>query len=196
MPSLFIIIIIWWVRWLWRRRIWETWVWIWVIWYVRYQIVWIVAWIRISSRCHTFCQWFMRWWQRVTCTPIIKYWWSVYRRMYRQWQYLFYCTNIVWIMDWSDVCQIGWNDLVRVGVIQINVNRVRIFFIPIYNWVGVIPIYRMFAPNFSTLKLFVRSSFLKIVLSLRFHTRFPVPLSIVPCHIETLMIRSDVFLTK
>ena len=49
---------------------------------------------------------------------------------------LFYCKNIGWIIDWSDV--------IRFGVIRINVNRVRIF---------VIPNYRIFATNFFNFRI-------------------------------------------
>ena len=51
-------------------------------------------------------------------------------------------------MDLSDAFLIFWNGLNQVGVIRINVNRSRIFLIPIYNQVGVIPIYICFEPNF------------------------------------------------
>ena len=102
----------------------------------------------------------MRWWWRVTCTPITKYWWSVYGIMYRRFQYLFYFTNIGWVMDWSDVCQIFWIELIWVGLISINVNWVGIFLIPILNWVGVIPTYRIFAPKIFNLKIILRSALL------------------------------------
>ena len=49
---------------------------------------------------------------------------------------LFYCKNIGWIIDWSDV--------IRFGVIRVNVNRVRIF---------VIPNYRIFATNFFNFRI-------------------------------------------
>ena len=50
-------------------------------------------------------------------------------------------------MDWSNVFRIVWNGLIWVGVIRINVNQVRIVLFPIYNWVVVIPVYRIFAPK-------------------------------------------------
>ena len=73
-----------------------------------------------------------------------KYWWSRTRgrcmyQMYWKCQYIFYYTNIDWIMDWSDVCQIVRNGLVQVGVILINMNWSRI---------SVIPNFIIFAPNF------------------------------------------------
>ena len=129
--SSFIILFIWWVRWIWRRIIWRTWVWIRVSWYVRYQIGWIFAWFRISFRCHYFWQWVLRWWQRVSCTPISKYWWSVYLRMYLWCQYLLYWTNIVWIIYWSGVCWIIWIEMIRVSVILIHLNWFGIFVIQI-----------------------------------------------------------------
>ena len=92
-------------------------------------------------------------------------------------------------MDWSGGCQIILNGSIPVGVIRINVNRVRIFFIPIYNWIGVIPIHRIFGPNFSTSELFLRSAFLKILLPLRFFAKFLLSLFILPCHINPLMNR-------
>ena len=60
-------------------------------------------------------------------------------QIYMWCKYFFYCMNIGWIVDWSDVCWIGWNELIRIGVIMINVNRFGI---------SVIPDYRIFAPNF------------------------------------------------
>ena len=60
----------------------------------------------------------------------------------------------------------------------------------------MIPIYRILRPTFSTLKLVLCSSFLKVVLSLIFYTRFSVSIFIMPCHIETRLVRSNVFLTK
>ena len=128
---LFIIRIVWWFRWLWLIRIRQTWVWIWVIWYVRYWIGCLIAWLSNSFRCHALLWWVVWWWQRVTCTPIQKIWWSGYHRIYLRCQYILYCTNISWIMDSADVFKIGWNGLNRVGVIRINVNQVGIFLIPI-----------------------------------------------------------------
>ena len=62
-------------------------------------------------------------------------------------------------MDWSDT-----------GVIWINMNRVRIFLIPVYNWVGTIPIYKIFAPNFFNFRIiFALSIFENIVASKVFH---------------------------
>ena len=82
----------------------------------------------------------MRWWWRVTfCTICKKYLWSGYRI----WQHLFYCKNIGWIIDWSDVCKIVWNNLIQVGVIWIDVNRVGIF---------VISNYRIFTPKMFNIK--------------------------------------------
>ena len=88
-----------------------------------------VIWPMVSFyfRCHTVFQWFMWWWRRVTCTRISKYWWHVYRRMYRRCQNLFYYTNDGWIMNWSDVCRIIWNGLIQVDAVFTNVNWVRIF---------------------------------------------------------------------
>ena len=124
---LFIIIIIWWVRWIWKRRIWQNWVWIRFSWYTQYRIGWVVAWLRNYFQCNAFFWWVMWWWRRVTCTPMEKHCWSVYRRMYWWCQYLLYCVKIVWIMDWSDVFQIIWNGLIRVGVIWIIMNWMKIF---------------------------------------------------------------------
>ena len=168
------------------KKIWQTWVWIRVIWYVRYRIGWIVAWRRVSFRCHTFYWWVVRWWRRVTCTPIIKYWWRVYWIMYLWFQYLFHSTNIVWIMDWSDVYWIVCNGLIWVGVIWINVNRFGIFVIPIYNWVGVIPIYRNFAANFFNIETIFALIIFEKRLSLRFSTGFIVSFFIVTCHGKTM----------
>ena len=62
-------------------------------------------------------------------------------------------------MDLSDVCQISWIHLIRVSVIRINVN-----------WIGVIPIYRFFAPTILSFKaIFVLSFFENIVTSEVFH---------------------------
>ena len=66
----------------------KTWFWIRVSWYVRYRIKWIVTWLRKYFRFHTFWWWVLWWWWRVTYTPIWKYWWSGYQKMYRQLQYL------------------------------------------------------------------------------------------------------------
>ena len=83
------------------------------------------------------------------------------------------------------------------GVIRINVNRVGIFLIPIWNQVGVIPIYIFFCPTCLTLKLFFALRFfLEILLSLRFPTKFSVSFFIVPCHGKTLLTRSDILMTK
>ena len=93
---------------------------------------------------HYLCWWVMRWWRRVTCYPIQKYWPIGYWRrcmyqMYRRCQYLFYCTNIVWIINWSDICWIGCYGLIRFGVIWINMSQVGIY---------LILNHRIFAPNF------------------------------------------------
>ena len=104
-----------------QRRIWRTCVWIWFKWYDWYWIGWVVAWRRISFRCHDFWWWVMWWWQRVTWSPIKKY---------QRCQYLFYCTNIGWIIYLSDIFQIIWNGLIWFCVIWINVNQVLIFVIP------------------------------------------------------------------
>ena len=131
------ILFIWWVRWIQQRKIWSNWVWIRLIWCLWHRIGWFFAWCRISFRCHFFCWWVMWWWWMVNFYTITKYCWSGYQRrckyqMYRRLQYLFYCTNIVWIMDWSHVCQISGNGLIWFSVIWINVNRVGIFLIPNY----------------------------------------------------------------
>ena len=65
-------------------------------------------------------------------------------QMYRWWRYIFYCTNIGWITNWSDVFQIIWNQLIWFGFIWIN-----------FNWVGIFLIsnYRIFAPKFFNLKI-------------------------------------------
>ena len=105
-----------------------------------YWIGWVVAWRMIAFRCHNFCWWVMWWWSRVPCCPISKYLWIRYRRL----QHIFYFVDISWIIDWSDVYRIGWNKLIRVGVIWINMNRVVTF---------VIPNYRIFAPNFFNFKM-------------------------------------------
>ena len=133
----------------------------------------------------------MRWWRRVNYTLISKYWWSVYWRMFQWCQYLFYFVNIIWIMDWSNVCRVGWNGLIWVRVILINVNQVEIFFILIYNWVGLIPIYRIFA-NFFNIEIIFRSAFLKILLPLRFYTSFSLSFLIVPYHGKTLITESKI----
>ena len=149
----FIILVVWWVRWLRQRRIWQTWVWIWVSWYNWYRIGWIVVWFRYSCMCRNFCQWVVLCLNRVTCTPIIKYWWRVYQRMYRQCQYLFCYINVGWIMDWYNVCLIVWNGFIWVGVIHINMNSVDLFLIKIYNWFSVVLIYIIYAPNVFNLKI-------------------------------------------
>ena len=51
-------------------------------------------------------------------------------------------------------------------------------------------------PTFSTSKLFLRSAFLKILLPLRFSTRFSLSILIVPYHRDILLARSDVLLTE
>ena len=72
-------------------------------------------------------------------------------------QSIFYWTSIGWIIDWYDVCQIVRTELIQVGMIWIDVNRVRIF---------VIPNYRIFAPNFFNLKIiFTLSIFENVVVS-------------------------------
>ena len=53
----------------------------------------------------------------------------------------------------------------------------------------MLPIYRIFVPNFSTSKLFPCSVFL-VFLPLRFLSRFSLSLFIVPCHSKTLMTQS------
>ena len=139
----------------------KSWVWIRVSWYIRYRIRCIVMWLRNSLRCHAFFQCVMRLWMRVTWSPIQKYWWSGYRRMYHWFQYLFYFTNIGWIVDWSDVYQIVCNILIRVGVIQINVNRVKISLFQFrIKWVWF-QFTAFLHPTFSTLELFSRLLFLK-----------------------------------
>ena len=170
MSSSFRILIAWWVRWVWQRRLWRIWIWIRLRWYVRYRIGWVVLWHRIVFRCHAFWLWVMWWWWRFTCCPISKEClWSGYRQrcvyqmygrnvsisscrrsmscyillFFTPWKNIFYCTDIGWIIDWSVVFQIGWNELILVGVFQINVNRVGIF---------VIPNYRIFAPNLFNFK--------------------------------------------
>ena len=93
-------------------------VWIRVIWYVWYHIGWIIAWLIISFRCRAFWWWVIWWWRRVTFTTILKYWLRVHHRMYRQWQYIFYYTNIGCIMDWLDVVKsdgMGWIKSVWLG---------------------------------------------------------------------------------
>ena len=164
LPS-FRILVIWWVRWILQRRIWKTWIWIRVSRYVRYRIEWVVAWRRISFRCHYLYWWVIQCWWRFNCCPISKKClWSGYcimcmYQMYRQrvsisscrgcmsccvlwfsnpWQHLFYCMNIGWIIDLSDVCQIVWNELIWSGMIRNDVNRVGIL---------VITNYRISAPS-------------------------------------------------
>ena len=148
-----------------------------VRWYVRYRIGWVVVWCRISFRCHDFFWWFMQWWSRVTCYTISKYWWSGYQKkcmyqMYRRWQYLFYFTNIQWIMDWSNIFQIWWNGLIWVGVIQINAN---------WFWIFLIPNYRIFAPNVFNFKIIFALSIFDFVSS-----RFSPSLFAAPCHAKPL----------
>ena len=104
---------------------------------------WAIVWPNIYFKCQAFCWWVMWWWSRVTCCPISKDLLSRYRRrcmylMYCQRKYLLYLTNIGWIIDRSDVCRIVLNELIRVGMIWINVNRVGTF---------VIQNYRTFCPT-------------------------------------------------
>ena len=94
-------------------------------------------------------------------------------------------------MDSSDVFQTSWNKLIRVGVIWINVNQVRIFFIPIQNQVGVVPIYRIFAPNFSNIEIIFVLGFFFNLLSLRFSTWFQVSFLVVPLHGKTSLTKSN-----
>ena len=140
MLSLFKILVVWWFRWFQQTRIWQAWIWIHISWYVWYRIGWVVVWRILSFRCHYLWWWFMWWWLRVTCCPISKFSFGGYR----QWQNLFYCMNIVWIIDYFDVIQFG--------VIWIDVNRVGIF---------VIPNYRIFAPNFFNFKIIFALSILE-----------------------------------
>ena len=97
----------------------------------------------------------MWWWLRVTCNTISKYSLIRYQRscmyqMYWQWEYILYCTNIVWIADWSNVCRIVCNKLILVDFIRINMNWVGIF---------VIPTYRIVLHTLPTSKSFLRSAF-------------------------------------
>ena len=71
------------------------------------------------------------------------------------------CTNIGWIMDWSDVCQIFWNGFIWFSVIRISVNWVGIFLIPIKNWIGVIRIYRILCLTFQLHNYFCAQNFWK-----------------------------------
>ena len=130
-----------WFRWIRQRRIWQTWIWIQVSWYVRYRIILVVAWRMIAFRCHYFLWWVMGLWWRVTCCPMGK---NCSRSGYQRWQHIFYCTNIFLIIDLSNACQILWVGLVRVGVIWIN-----------GNWVGIlaIPNYIIFVPNLFNFKI-------------------------------------------
>ena len=142
-------------------------------------------------RFHAFFWCVMQWRRRVPWISIGKYWWKLYQIIERWYQYLFYCTNIVWIMYWSNICRTSWNGLIWVGVFQINVNWVRKFMIPIYNWLGVISIY--ISPNFFNFNYFFPSSaFLKIMLSLKFYTMFSFSFFIVPCHGKNLMTESKI----
>ena len=106
--------------------------------------------------CHSLWWWVMWCWWRVTYCLISKWFWSKHRRrcmyqMYwkcviicshRQWmrccilwfstplQHLFYCMNIGQIVYLSNYCWIIRNQLILVGMIWIDVNRVGIFVIP------------------------------------------------------------------
>ena len=146
---------------------------------IRLVLDWVGCWVAyFSFRCHAFYWWVIWWLWRVTCCPISKYWWSGYWRrcvyqMYRWCQYLFYHMNIGWIMDWSDVCWLGFNGFIQVGAILINVNRVGIF---------VIPSYRIFAPNVFNLKIISAVSIFEKKLPLR----FSLSLLADPCHGEPL----------
>ena len=72
--------------------------------------------------------------------------------------------NIFWIIDWCDVCWIGWNELIWVVVIWIDLNWVSIF---------VIPNYKIFVPNFFNSKtIFALSIFGNIVASMVFTFNF------------------------
>ena len=71
-------------------------------------------------------------------------------------------------MDWSDVCQISWNLLILVGVI------------PIY-----------IASKCFNFRIICVLGILKLLLCVRFFTRFPLSLLILPCHGETLMTESN-----
>ena len=170
----FMILVAWWDRSIWRRRIWWTWIWIRFIWYVWYRIGWVFVRRRIFFRCHDFWLWVVWCWSRVTWCTICKYLWSRYQRscmyqMYWRWKHLFYCTNIGLIVDWSDIFQIDCNRLIWVGVIQINVNRVRIF---------VIPNYTFFCAQLFNYKVIFALSFLGDFLP----PRFSLPIFVVPCH--------------
>ena len=84
--------------------------------------------------------------------------------MYWRWQYIFYCKNISWIIYWSNLYQIVWNEFIQVGVIWINVNCFVIF---------VIPSYRIFARNFFNFKItFALSIFENVVASKVFNFTF------------------------
>ena len=117
--------------------------------------------------------------------------WPSYRRMYQLCQYLVYCTNNAWIMDWSNVFRIIWNGFIQIGVIWINVNWVIIILFQFRAKSAWFQLTKCSRPKFSILKLSLRSEFLKTVLYIRFSTRFKVSFFIGPCHEETLLTESN-----
>ena len=164
------------------KRIWRNLVWFRISWEVWYRIGWIVAWLRIYFRCNTLCWWVMQWWRRVTCIPISKYWLSVYQSIYRWFCYLFYCTNIVWIMYWSYVfesAKMGWFKLVWFGSTWIKSEYFLLQFRINLLWFKFTEFLR---PTFSASKLFLRSAILKVLLTLSFSNRFSLSIFIIPCH--------------
>ena len=105
--SLFRILVVWWVRWIQQRKIWWTWIWIRVSWYVWWRIWWFVVWHRITFRCHSFFWWVIWWWWRVTFS-IGKYSWSGYRMVQIEWMYQRGCINWIYLYY---VCQ--WCSLIN-----------------------------------------------------------------------------------
>ena len=80
-----------------------------------------------------------------------------------------------------------WFELVWLGSMLIKSG----FFIPIYNWVSVIPIYIISGPKFSNIEIIFALSTFKMFLSLRFSTWFPVSFFVVPFYVNTLLTNSN-----
>ena len=111
--------------------------------------------------------------------------------MYRRCQYILYCTNLGWIVDWYDFVELagmGWFESVGLWSTWIEPEYFWFHFIIKLVWFQFAGFSR---PNFSTSELFLHSAFLKMLNPLRFSTRFSLSLLIVTCHGETLMNKSN-----
>ena len=99
--SSFIILVVWWVRWIQWKIIWLPCILIRVSWYIWYRIGWIFVWSIISFRCHTFCWWFLWWWWGIPCS-VSKYSWNGYRSVQMK---LMYRRGCMGYMYWPYVSQ-------------------------------------------------------------------------------------------